>query len=232
VDAGERRLCERCGVSYPLTQEYFRFRDGAFRTVCRPCVRAEKKDERRRAKARRKTALAKVEADGVSLWLSQVKAGGSNVPHSAEVIERVIEYFGGTSGFSAMLVKQYYDSPPGGTARTRLLETICRLVSKNVDQGGARRPLSLWSEDELEVELQTRFKQAVKIVQGEVEGGKKAKTTSAALTAKDPVDSAPEPVREAGTQEPAERTTGTEDRGSEALPAEPEPGGDSQVPSE
>jgi hypothetical protein len=219
-------------VSLPLTAEHFRVRDGTFWPTCRSCTRARKKEERQRAKARRKAALAKVEAAGLDLWIGQVKAGGSNVPHSAEVIERVIEYFGGTSGFSAMLVKQYYDTRPGTTGRTRLLETIIRLISKNVDQGGVKKPLSLWTEDELEQELQARFKQAVRVVQGEVDGGSKAKKAPAALAAQNPGDPAPVAVRAAGTQEPPERAAGTEDRGAEALSPESEPGGDSQVRGE
>jgi len=228
----ECRTCKRCGVSRPLTGEHFRVREGQFLKVCRPCGLAAKKEERRRAKARRKAELAKVEAAGLDLWLSQVKAGGSNIPHSAEVIERVIEYFGGTCGFSAMLVKQYYDSRPGSSARTRLLETIVRLVSKNVDQGGVKRPLSLWTEDELELELQARFTQAVRVIQGEVADGKKAEQAPAALAAEDPGDPPALPVREAGTQEPPERTAGTEGRGAEALPAESEPGADPPVSGE
>jgi hypothetical protein len=228
----ESRLCERCGVSYPLTQEHFGIREGAFRPHCRTCGKAAKKEERRRAKAKRRAALAKVEASGVDLWLAQVKAGGSNIPHSAEVIERVIEYFGGTGGFAAMLVKQYYDSPPGGTARNRLLETICRLVSKNVDQGGVKRPISLWSEEELEQELQARFKQAVQVIQGEVHDGKEAKKAPQALTAANTNGSPPDAVRAGRTEEPAERTAGTEGRGVETLSPESEPGGDPSVPGE
>ena len=228
----QSRLCERCGNSFPLTEEHFASRDGAYRAYCRTCGKADKKEERRRAKAKRRAALAKVEASGVDFWLSQIKAGGSNIPHSAEVIERVIEYFGGTGGFAAMLVKQYYDSPPGGTARNRMLETICRLVSKNVDQGGVKRPLSLWSEDELEQELQVRFTQAVQVIQGEVHDGKKAQTTPQALTAADPIAAAADAVRAGRTEEPAERAAGAEGRGAQALPAESEPGGDSQVPGE
>jgi hypothetical protein len=228
----QSRLCERCGISFPLTQEHFGLREGAFRPYCRTCGKAAKKAERRRAKAKRRAALAKVEASGVDFWLSQVKAGGSNIPHSAEVIERVIEYFGGTGGFAAMLVKQYYDSPPGGSARNRLLETICRLVSKNVDQGGVKRPLSLWSEDELEQELQARFQQAVQVIQGEVHDGKKAQKASQALTAANPDGAPPDAVRAGRIEEPAERAAGTEDRGSQALSPEPQPGGDSSLSGE
>jgi hypothetical protein len=228
----ESRICERCGVSFPLTEKHFGLREGAFRPYCRPCGKAAKKEQRRRAKAKRRDALAKVEASGVDFWLAQVKAGGSNIPHSAEVIERVIEYFGGTGGFAAMLVKQYYDSPPGGTARNRLLETICRLVSKNVDQGGVKRPLALWSEDELEQELQARFKQAVQVIQGEVHDGKKAKKAPQALTAPDSNAPEPDAVRAGRAEEPAKRTAGAEDRGAEALSPEPQPGGDSSLPGE
>jgi hypothetical protein len=227
------RVCQVCGVSKPLSGEYYKKTDGGFYARCRTCHKADCKARKEAKAARRSEALAKVEADGVDFWLSQVKAGGSNIPHSAEVVERVIEYFGGTSGFSAMLVKQYYDAAPGGSTRSRLLETICRLVAKNTDQGGAKRPLSMWSEDELEQELQERLTAAARIVQGEVVGGKKPKKKTYAIAAPgDPEAAAVDAVREGRTQEPAKRASRKKDRGAEALPPEPESGSDPRLHGE
>jgi hypothetical protein len=77
-----------------------------------------------------------------------------------------MQYFGGVAGFSAVLVKQFWDSPPGGSARNRLIETMCRLVSKNVEQGGAKKPLAMWTDEELEKELNERFKLAIQSFSG------------------------------------------------------------------
>ena len=36
--------------------------------------------------------------------------------------------FGGSGGFASMLVKQYYDAPPGSATRTKMLEAITKLT--------------------------------------------------------------------------------------------------------
>jgi hypothetical protein len=158
----EQRTCKACANTYDLTRTNF----PKLENFCRLCVRERNKKIRDRKAARRKAAMDKIEEAGADLYTSLAAEGGSNIPHSAEVLERVFQYFGGVAGFSAMLVKQYYDSPPGSPIRSKLLETIVRLVSKNVDAGGAKKPLSLWTEEELEAELDQRFKQAVSHYRG------------------------------------------------------------------
>jgi hypothetical protein len=61
-------------------------------------------------------------------------------------------------------MKQYYDSPPGGAHRTRMLETIARLVTNNTAMGGAKKPMSHWTEDELEDELRQRVLETATII--------------------------------------------------------------------
>lgn len=224
------RTCTICGNKYPLTKEFFRWRerDGKsfFTPECRNCITAQKKETSERIKKRRRDGLRKIEAAGVDLYVQSAQAGGSNIPHSAEVIERVFQYFGGVGGFSAMLVKQYYDSPPGSSARNRLLETLCRLVSKNVEQGGAKKPLTLWSEEELELELNDRFQQAVAAFKGttiNVQGTKKAPQ---ALTADDPDAADDDQVRAGLHPRTAKRTPRKKARSPQALPPEPEPSRD------
>lgn len=157
-----KKPCKRCGHSYEDTRQHFPKGEN----TCRACVRTAATKRREKAAASRKAAMDKIEAQALDLYASLATSGGNNIPHSAEVLERIFQYFGGVAGFSAMLVKQYYDSPPGGTARNRLLETIVRLVSKNVEQGGAKKPLTLWTEDELEAELEQRFEQALTTYKG------------------------------------------------------------------
>lgn len=164
------RLCSKCGNSYPLDKQHFgwKARDGKgyFTQDCLACRKQGRLASNERRRAKRDKALRKIEEAGVELFCGTAVIGGSNIPHSAEVIERVFQYFGGVAGFSAVVVKQYWDSPAGGTARNRLIETLCRLVTKNVDSGGAKKPLSLWTEEELEQELNRRFEEALASYKG------------------------------------------------------------------
>lgn len=222
ISAMDTKLCTKCAKELPSTLEFFRPRHGEISSVCITCHRTQKKAEKKRAKGRRANNLSKLEAAGVDLYVQATQTGGSNIPHSAEVIERVFQYFGGVGGFSSIIVKQYYDSPPGGTARNRLIETIVRLVAKNVEQGGAKKPLTLWSEDELEKELESRFNDALSTYKGITINGQATPLIAAPA---DPADAASiekallDAVSKGRDQEFAVGDTGTEDRGVEALRA-------------
>jgi hypothetical protein len=240
------RICSKCGKTYPLDRKHFRWKvqdgKGHFTPDCLVCFAQGKKQSKKRAKARQASALRQIEDAGAQAFLRSVAQGGSNIPHSAEVIERVMQYFGGVAGFSAMLVKQYYDAPPGGSTRSRLLETMCRLVSKNVDQGGTKRPLNLWSEEELEQELDRRFERAVANFKGVTLDGQEeadqiriAQEAEASLNpaaALPALTAGPDAVRTAEPAGTSGRTEGTPGRGPAALQAEPEPGEGSPVEGE
>lgn len=231
----DTRTCAICGNDFPLDKKHFRWRvqdgKGYFTSECLLCRRNARKQAAERKKQKREASMRRVEDAGVQAFLDAITKGGSNIPHSAEVIERVFDYFGGVSGFAAVLVKQYWDSPAGGSARNKLLETMCRLVSKNVDQGGAKKPISLWSEEELEQELNRRFEQAVAVVTGTVihvesqppakrlssQEAEQASDIAAAIAAARPVA---DPVRTGIHQGNPERTEGPEVGGSSAVQAE------------
>jgi hypothetical protein len=164
------KTCSICGKEKPLNKDNFRWRvqdgNGYFTAECKSCISAAKKISRQRAEERRQKELQRIEQHGVDAFIRSTVHGGSNIPHTAELVERVFQYFGGVGGFSAVLVKQFWDSPPGGSARNRLMETMCRLVTKNVESGGAKKPLQLWSEEDLEKELEQRMAEAVASFKG------------------------------------------------------------------
>jgi hypothetical protein len=234
----EERTCNVCGGTYPLDKQHFRWRKDLeiFTAECLHCRAKQRKASKEKKAQRREDTLRKIEAAGVDLFLSSASRGGSNIPHTAEVIERIFQYFGGTSGMAAVLVKQYWDSPPGSSARNRLLETICRMVTKNVDAGGAKKPLTLWTEEELEDELNKRFEQALSTFQGRTISVRPAEALPA------PEEETPEgdasgsaghsddlgvPARK--PQRAAKRAARAKDRGPAPLPSEPAAGGDPQV---
>lgn len=136
--------------------------DGRRHTQCKTC-RSER--ERKRRKQAKDQRLDQIEAESVTAFCQVARMGGSNVPHAAELVETIMEYMGGVAGFTSLFMKQYYDSPPGGAHRTRMLETIARLVKDNTAMGGAKKPLSHWSEDELEDELRQRVLETVQVIQ-------------------------------------------------------------------
>lgn len=224
----ETKTCISCGKDLEFTKKNFVVRNGKLRNICRVCRATQKRNENERKKARREQELSRVEQRGMDIYAKLAATGGSNIPHSADIVEKIIEYFGGTAGFSAMLVKQFYDSAPGSSVRNKLLETVCRLVQSNVDSGGAKKPLSLWSEEELEEELDKRFKEAMLSTHGLVYG-QEAPPSKPARIIHASVD---DESSEDGIEEPESRIAGEETGGPEALPADSPAGGDTPLQGE
>lgn len=231
----EKRTCAICGQEKPLDKANYRWRvqdgHGYFTGECKSCISKAKALSRERAADKRRQALQRIEEGGVDAFVKTTLHGGSNIPHTAELVERVFQYFGGVGGFSAVLVKQYWDSPPGGSARSRLLETMCRLVTKNVESGGAKKPLQLWSEDELEQELEQRMAEAVATFKGvtidaQEEAPKRIESKEASSEGI-PSDLAAavrdHQVSERLLKRTAKRNTGSQAGGIEAIPPESEP---------
>lgn len=225
------KTCTECGEQLPDDADHFKKRaDGALDPKCLICRRQVNKGRR---KKRRASAMKDIEDGAVNLFLKTASRGGENIPHSSEFLERVMNYLGGVNGFAALVVKQYLDSPPGGAHRTKLAETITRLITKNTELGGAKKPLSQWDDDEIEEELNRRLKKIVVNIEG-FEG----KDFHAKIAPQTPSDFAAAfglpvgTVPDAGTEGVAGGTVEPEHRGAEALPAHAESGRDSPVPGE
>jgi len=122
--------------------------------VCR------RKHENGRRQKKREQRLKEIEKGAVDTFIASARIGGANIPHSSELLEVLMEYCGGVRGFANIYMKQFYDAAPGGAFRTKMLDTMVRLTSANTAMGGAKKPLELWSEDELEDELRQRLLEA------------------------------------------------------------------------
>lgn len=231
----ETKACAICGREQPLDKEHYRYRiqggKGYFTAECRDCIKKAKEQSRERKNAKRQQAMEDIEKAGVDVFLATVSKGGSNIPHTAEVVERVMSYFGGVAGFSSVMVKQYWDSDPGGSQRNKLLETLCRLISKNVESGGAKKPLQLWSEEELEDELNKRLTEAVAGFNG-VTIDASPEETPPSLPAPNPSPARPDAVPAGLNQGIAGGTAGQANRSVAAVPAKPESGSGTQQPGE
>jgi hypothetical protein len=166
----EYKVCVSCGTSRPATSEHFHKSKDGLHAKCRRCRNTEAKGQRGR---KRNKQLDAVEKRSLKEFIRVAKNGGSNIPHSSELLEVLMEYFGGVRGFSNMFVKQYYDAPVGGAFRTKMLDSLVRLVVGNTAMGGAKKPLELMSEEELLAESRRQILEAAMsiTVEGKVEHG-------------------------------------------------------------
>lgn len=155
---GGTRRCDTCGELYPLHADYYRptGNGDTFEYVCMKCRKRKEAEEE----------IQKIEEDAMDRLRSLPLSGGSNIPHTAELLEGAMVAFGGTAGFSNLLLKQYLDAKPGSRIRSGILEMITRLASKNTEVGGAKKPTELMSEEELEAEIELRLKNAVTMIGG------------------------------------------------------------------
>ncbi len=151
------KTCIQCGTSYPATAENFHKSKDGLHARCRRCRNDKMKGERRQVRNKR---LAKIEKSAIDSFIKASRLGGANIPHSSELTEVLMEYFGGVRGFANAFMKQFYDSPVGGAFRTKMLDTVVRLVKDNTAMGGSKKPLELMSEEELEAELRRQVLEA------------------------------------------------------------------------
>jgi hypothetical protein len=150
----QTRQCDNCKQVKPLNKKHFPRLKGTqhnFQWVCRPC----------KTKIKQQAKMEGLERAAIGTYLSRTVSGGSNIPHTAELLEGIMHYFGGANGFASLVMKQYFESAPGSRMRNSLLEMVVRLASKNTEQGGAKKPIDLYSEEELEAEIDKRLRQAV-----------------------------------------------------------------------
>ena len=151
------KACIECGTSYPATTANFHKSKDGFHSKCRKCRNT---GERGARKKKRNKKLEEIEKGAVDLFTAAARIGGANIPHSSELLEVLMEYFGGVRGFANAYMKQFYDAPVGGAFRTKMLDSVVRLVVGNTAMGGAKKPLELMSEEELEAELRRQVLEA------------------------------------------------------------------------
>jgi hypothetical protein len=160
----DTRACTKCLKHYPLTKEYWHRSKDGWHSKCRVCRNAGEK--RGRDKIRHKK-LGEIEKGAVDLFIASARIGGSHIPHSSELLETMMKYFGGVEGFSRAFIKQFFDAPAGGAFRTKQLDSILRLVVSNTAMGGSKKPLDLMTEEELEAQYRRDVLAAALAYQGQ-----------------------------------------------------------------
>jgi len=154
MSAPEYKACIQCGTTYELTTANFHKSKDGFHARCKRCRNTSEKKKRTKKTDRK---LEEIERGAVELFTASARIGGANIPHTSELLEVLYTYFGGVSGFANAFMKQYFNAPAGGAFRTKMLDTMIRLTSNNTAMGGAKKPLTLWTEEELEDEMRQRL---------------------------------------------------------------------------
>jgi hypothetical protein len=162
----ESKVCISCSKSLPATSENFHKSKDGFHARCRKC---RNKKIRKDRQTQRNRKLEEIEKGAVDLFVASARIGGANIPHSSELLEVLMEYFGGVRGFANCYMKQLYDAPAGGAFRTKMLDGVMRLVVGNTAMGGAKKPLELMTEEELESELRRQILEAAVQVKGTID---------------------------------------------------------------
>ena len=153
------RMCQDCAQEFEFTELNFPVFKKA-RNVCVHCVAKRRSRKKAEEAQRRQNVMDKTEEQILDTYCKAVKRGGSRIPHSAELLESCMDLVGGVNGLSALLMKQLFESKPGGAMRSKALEMLTRLISQNAEIGGDRKALELWNEEELQDELETKLKEA------------------------------------------------------------------------
>jgi hypothetical protein len=151
------RTCEACGEPKKMASFRKSKTGEGHDYVCKGC-------QQKIAKNRR---LERLETQACKSFLAKARGGGSEIPHTSEMLESIMSLFGGSHGFAAMLSHQYHSAPPGGRIRNQVLEMIVRLTGKVAESGATRAPVSLMSDEELEAEIEKRMENAVLSFKGQ-----------------------------------------------------------------
>jgi hypothetical protein len=152
------RTCDDCGMDLPLNAMYFD-RDnkapGGFKGTCKQC-----RSEIRKVRTDQEVLDKIAQLDKFTLrMLDNIAMGeGSRVPHVAELYERLVEAFGGSSGVARHALNTYLASKPDSQIRVKVLDILTRLAMKTTDTGAAKIPVELLSDADLQRVIEEKTK--------------------------------------------------------------------------
>lgn len=169
--------CDKCGMNKPLTASFFDKKVDAgsgFRTTCKTCRKHERMEQTEITTPKAGNMeqllasgdLALVNKFGEMMTLGA--AGGTSVPHIAEVYESVMSAFGGPAGYAAQIVATYLAASPGSQVRQRVLTMIAKMAGDATESGKATIRLDLLTDEELDAVVKDRMMTAIRQRPGDI----------------------------------------------------------------
>jgi hypothetical protein len=160
MPTADQMLCTGCNQWLPRSPEYFdrdNAREGGLRPICKQC---RSKDRELRRMRDLETQVKHLDERALSL-LDAVTRTGSDVPHVAEVFQRIVEVFEGAGGFAQHFMAQYLASVPGSSTRQKMLDMVVKLAIKTSDSGAAQIPIEMLSDEDLQVQFEKGMRKYV-----------------------------------------------------------------------
>ncbi len=127
-----------------------------YKAWCKDC---RKVDQRSEAKSDIDKAIENLDAK--ALLLIKGAAGGTNLPHQTEALEKIVEILGGVGGFAAYYVGNIVAADPGSVTRERMLNKILSAIQLCSDDAKVQKPRHLMSDEELR-------ERSIKLLEGTV----------------------------------------------------------------
>lgn len=155
VPSGPLKKCDGiCGTYCDLdrAEEFFdrdeQSKDG-FKKLCKACRAQQSVD---REIAERDKQLEHIDKS-IIRRLAQARTGGPNVPHSADLLERITTLMGGVNGMAMAAVKVFIQAPPGSPTQQKMISQFMTLTHQVTETGAAKVPIELLSDEEIEAEI-------------------------------------------------------------------------------
>lgn len=142
------KMCERCGEELPADSSYFdrdATKDDGFKPICKGC----RAGERQKKQDVQISEHVKMMDEAALQALRAMGRGGSDVPHAAEVLQHIMNAFGGPQGFAIHFMNQYLSAAPGSTVRTKMIGEVFKIVTKVSDSGAAQIPIDLMEDEDV-----------------------------------------------------------------------------------
>lgn len=149
------KQCGKCGIEKPMNADHFdkdSSKYSGFKTWCKAC-RAEKKQA---LKLEGVAAVLQSMDQSVVKSLAESAAGGTNIPHAAEIYQHIMAHLGGVQGFAMHFAGNIIAAQPGGQIRERMLTNLMKLGQAVSDDNKVAMPFELMSTEDLNKELERR----------------------------------------------------------------------------
>lgn len=150
--AAGHKYCTNCGEDKEIDGSFDKdtTKPDGYRDVCKKCRKTLRTQAAERSKLT--AQFAEMEKENLQT-LSTLTTGGALNPHCSEMLESLMEPFGGQRGYSKHLWAEYMRAPPGGQLRFKYMQMIMELCKQVSKLDLAERRLDMLDDDDVIKEM-------------------------------------------------------------------------------
>lgn len=145
-----KKHCTHCGEEKDCVAAFDRDcnKEDGFKDVCKKCRAKLHKEGKIALDQTKAEALQKIEDEGVRV-LESLGTGGSFAPHIEELLEAVMEPFGGVRGYAKHLYAEYLACPVGSQRRAKYHHMITELINRVSKMELAEKRLEMMEDNDV-----------------------------------------------------------------------------------